>query len=346
MAVSLSDVAKRANLSLATVSRVLSSSDYKVSSATRERVLQASKELGYRPNEIARALARRMTNTLGVIVGDITDSYFAEIARGVEDAGSADGYLTIVCNADRNPSAELAYFQMLLEHQAAGILFVGGFYPNVPDTDRLHQALRKVEGSNTKVLSLADRGYDGIKVVSVDNVAVLRDLTTHLIKLGHRRIAYIDGPDGLSTSIQRRLGYEQAMQDAGLDASLIFSGGFGIESGRLAATTMLAQSLPDAVVAATDDTAIGAVVTFRQAGIDVPRQISVAGVDDSKYAQLMNLTTVKLPTYELGALAARLILGPEGAFSDRTILTHRIVRRGSTTWAANVVPAGSSSCTG
>jgi len=337
MTASLSDVAKRAKLSLATVSRVLSGSDYPVSASTRARVMRAAEELGYRPNEIARALVRRMTNTIGVIIGDITDPYFAEIARGVEDTASASGYLTIVCNADRNPSAELAYFQMLLEHQVAGIMFAGGSFPNVPETERLKAAIAKASGSSTRILCLAERGFDGVQVVSVDNVAVLRDITKHLIRLGHRRIAYVEGPEGLSTSIQRRRGFETAMREAGLDSDLIFSGGFGIESGRVAATAMLTHDLPDAVVAATDDTAIGVVVTLRHAGIDVPRQVSVAGVDDTKYAQLINLTTVRLPTYELGSLAARQVLDTSQPASDRTILPHRIMPRGSTTWAARVV---------
>ncbi|MEZ5865734.1 MAG: dipeptide ABC transporter ATP-binding protein [Geminicoccaceae bacterium] len=334
MSASLSDVAKRAGLSLATVSRVLSGSSYPVSAATRERVILAAEEFGYRPNAIARALVRRMTNTIGVIVGDITDPYFAEIARGVEDVGSAHGFLTIVCNADRNPSAELAYFEMLLEHQAAGVMFAGGAYPDVPETTLLKAAIARSASSSTKVLCLADRGFDDVKVVSVDNVAVLHDMTMHLIQLGHRRIAYVEGPEGLSTSIHRRHGFETAMKEAGLDCGLIFSSGFGIESGRVAATAMLARELPDAVIAATDETAIGVMVTLRQAGINIPRQVSVAGVDDTRYAQLTNLTTVRLPTYELGALAAQQILEAGQTTTDRTILLHRIVQRGSTTWSS------------
>lgn len=340
MAASLSDVAKRAGLSLATASRTLSGSNYRVSEAARERVLKAAEELNYRPNGVARALARRMTHTIGVIVGDITDTYFAEIARGVEDVASMQGYLTIVCNADRSPSAELAYFQMLLEHRAAGVMFAGGSYPGVPETDTLRKAIKDACESSTRVLCLADRGFADVPVVSVDDVAVVKDLTSHLIRLGHSRIALIEGPEGLSTSVKRREGFEAAMREAGLSPDLIYSGGFGIESGRVAATAMLAGDLPDAVVATTDDTAIGVVITLRHAGIDVPRTVSVAGVDDTKYAQLFNLTTMRLPTYELGALAAHTMLGKSQRGSDRTILTHRVVQRGSTSWAPRVIRTG------
>ena len=136
MKASLADVAKRANSSLATVSRVLGESQHPVSEATRAKVLKAAEEVGYSANPIARALVTKMTNTIGVIVGDITDPYFAEIARGVEDTAGAQGFLTIVCNADRNPAAEAAYFRMLLEHHAAAIMFAGGCLPPVPSRRR------------------------------------------------------------------------------------------------------------------------------------------------------------------------------------------------------------------
>lgn len=343
MTISLSDVAERANASLATVSRVLGGSKHPVASAMRARVLEAAKELGYVPDPIARALVTRMTNVIGVIVGDVADTYFAEIARGVEDVARAHGYLTIVCSADRSPAAETAYFGMLLEHRAAGIVFAGGSYVNVPEARILAKALERTEGTRTRVMCLADRGFDAVPVVSVDNRAVLSDLTRHLISFGHKRIAYVEGPEGFSTSLQRAEGFADVMREAGLDGSLRFNGGFGIESGRIAATAMLSGELPDAVIAASDETAIGVMVTLRQAGIDVPRRVSVAGVDDVKFAQLMDLTTARLPTYELGAMAARQILGQEWPKTpSRTILSHRIVLRGSVAWAARAVESGGS----
>jgi LacI family transcriptional regulator len=296
-------------------------------------VLKAAEEVGYSTNPVARALSTKMTNTIGVIVGDITDPYFAEIARGVEDTAGTQGYLTIVCNGDRNPAAETAYFRMLLEHHAAGIMFVGGAQPNVPETDALIEAVSQAAKSRTRILCLADRGFDGVPVISVDNRAVIYDVTRYLISLGHQRIVFVEGPEGLSTSQQRREGFEQAMREAELDASLRVFGGFGIESGRSAATAMLTQELPDAVIGPDDYTAIGILMTLRQAGIQIPRQVSIVGIDDTKYSQLMDLTTVRLGTYELGALAARHILD-RSTPAARTILPHRIVQRGSTTWAA------------
>lgn len=309
----------------------------------RARVVRAAEELGYVTDPIARALVTRTTNVIGVIVGDITDPYFAEIARGVEDVARAHGYLTIVCSADRSPTAETAYFRMLLEHRAAGIVFTGGSYVSVPEARNLAKALERVVDTRTRIMCLADRGFDAVPVISVDNRAVISDLTRHLVGLGHKRIAYVEGPEGFSTSLQRAEGFADVMNEAGLDGSLRFKGDFGIESGRIAATAMLSAELPDGVIAATDETAIGVMVTLRQAGIDVPRRVSVAGVDDVKFAQLMDLTTVRLPTYELGAMAVRQILSHEWPNTpDRTILSHRIVLRGSVTWAARAVEAGAS----
>jgi LacI family transcriptional regulator len=337
---SLADVAKRANASQATVSRVLGGSQHPVSEATRARVLKAAEEVEYTADPIARALVTKMTNTIGVIVGDITESYFAEIARGAEATAGALGHLTIVCNADRNPGAEVAYFRMLQRHHAAGIMFTGGSYPNVPETQMLIRAVAEASRSRTRIICTADRGFDLVPVISVDNRAVLYDMTQHLITLGHARIVFIEGPEGLSTSQQRREGFEQAMREAGLNASQRVSGGFGFEAGRVVATAMLTRRLPDAIIAAGDETAIGVLITLRHAGIQIPRQVSVVGVDDTKYSQLMDLTTVHLPTYELGALAARRILDRGGpAQPMRTILPHRIVQRGSSSWAPRRIAA-------
>jgi LacI family transcriptional regulator len=259
---------------------------------------------------LARALAKQMTRTIGLIIGDITDPYFAEIARGVEDAAGPAGYLTIVCNADRNPITELAYFKMLREHFVAGILFAGGSFPNLSVTKALNEAAEFAAASGTSIVCLADRGMNNMPVMAVDDHAAIYDLTKHLISLGHRKITFVEGPEGLSTSMLRLAGFQRAMGEAGLDSSSRFPGGFGVESGRTAATAVLERPLPDAIIAATDETAVGVLLTLRRAGVEVPQEVSVAGVDDSRYSQIMDLTSVKLPTYELGALAVRNALNP------------------------------------
>lgn len=330
--VSLADVAARANVSLATASRVMSGATYPVAAATRERVLLAASELSYAPNLIARALVRRMTNTIGVVIGDITDSYFAEIARGVEDQAYRQDFLTIICNTDRSPAVENAYFRLLLDHHAAGIIIAGGAFPQAPENEAFRELAKEASRSATRLVVLSDRDVEA-PVISVDDRMVTMDLTRYLIGLGHRRIAYVEGLTGLSTSLRRGEGFARAMTEAGLDASLRYPGGFGIEPGRAAAAQMLRNELPDAVIAASDEAAFGVLTTLQQGGIEIPRQVSVAGIDDNRHAQLFNLTTMRLPTYDLGAMAAKLVIGDEPCTPDyRVTLPCRVIPRGTTGW--------------
>lgn len=339
--VSIADVARLSRTSLATVSRVLSDSAHPVAAETRQRVREAAAALGYQPNAIARALATQRTRTIGLIVGDIADSYFAEIARGVEDTAGPHGYLTIICNADRTPDTELAYFRMLLDHKVAAILFAGGLFGGRDETERLRQAVQRAQEEGRRVIALAPRDFPDVPTIAIDNRGVAYDMTRYLIQLGHRQIAFVGGPAGLNTGKLRRDGFVAAMTEAGLDASMVYDAGFTIESGNQAAMTMLTRTLPDAVLAATDDTAIGVLATFRAAGVDVPGQLSVAGIDDSRMAHLFDLTTVKIAKYELGELAAKIVVEEGGGeVAASTIVPHRLVARGSTRFRkADPLPA-------
>jgi LacI family transcriptional regulator len=187
-----------------------------------------------------------------------------------------------------------------------------------------------------------------VPAITVDNRAVLMDITTFLIALGHRHIAFLEGPPGFSTSDLRLQGYLEAMRGANLTPAVIAGGGFDFESGRASALRLLAGSLPDAIIAFSDESALGVLMALRQAGVEVPGRISVAGVDGTRDASLVDLTTVKLPMYELGAAAARLLVEPDGDLTPtRTVFPHRLVARG-TTARARVVhePAGAAAPAG
>lgn len=330
MSVSLADVARYAGVSVATASRVISGSSYHVSEQLRERVLTAVDELGYKPNALARALVSRQTKTLGVIVGDVTDPYFAEIARGVEDYARPFGYLTIVCNADRNLSVELAYLEMLQEHHAEGIIFAGGMFTGLHESETLRDAVSQAIERDTRVLTLGERPFENVPTITVDNPAMLYDLTSYLIQLGHRRIAFVQGPRDFTTADLRMEGYLEACTRAGLDP-MVYPGGFTYEDGRTATMRILRDPLPDAIIGTTDESAIGILMTLRQAGIQVPDQVSVAGVDNIRYAEVVDLTSVEVPMYEWGAMAGRLIISEErDALPSRTVLPHRLVSRGTT----------------
>jgi LacI family transcriptional regulator len=323
---SLADISRRAGVSIATASRVLNGSSHPVSDATRERVLAAAEELGYRPSELARALVKRTSRIVGVIVGDIVDPYFAEIARGVEDVAARAGHLTMVCNADRRPAAELAHLGVLRDYHAAGVVFASSGYEDAADTAALRSAVEALQAGGSAVVALAARDFDCPSVL-VDNRAAAREATEHLLSLGHRRIAFVEGPPGLHTSAHRLEGFQAAMADAGAEPVRL-PGGFEYEAGEGAAASLLAgDDLPDAVLAVNDEVAIGLLTRLRRAGIDVPGRVSVAGIDDTRPARLVDLTSVSLPLHELGERAAQVIL--EGASGD-VVLPHMLVARGTT----------------
>jgi LacI family transcriptional regulator, galactose operon repressor len=323
---SLADISRRAGVSIATASRALNGSSHPVSDATRDRVLAAADELGYRPSELARALVKRTSRIIGVIVGDIVDPYFAEIARGVEDVAARVGHLTMVCNADRRPAAELAHLGVLLDYHAAGVVFAGSGYEHAQEAHALRDAVEALKAGGSAVVALAARDFDCPSVL-VDNRGAAREATEHLLELGHRRIAFVEGPPGLHTSAHRLEGFEAAMAAAGAEPVRL-AGGFEYEAGDAAAATLLAGGeLPDAVLAVNDEVAIGLLTGLRRAGVDVPGRLSVAGIDDTRPARLVDLTSVSLPLHELGERAARVIL--EGADGD-VVLPHRLVARGTT----------------
>jgi LacI family transcriptional regulator len=321
---SLADISRRAGVSIATASRVLNGSTHPVSDATRDRVLAAADELGYRPSELARALVKRTSRIIGVIVGDIVDPYFAEIARGVEDVAARVGHLTMVCNADRRPASELAHLGVLRDYHAAGVVFAGSGYEHVAEAAALREAVSELQAAGSAVVALAARDLDCPSVL-VDNRGAARDATEHLLALGHRRIGFVEGPPGLHTSAHRREGFEAAIAAAGAEA-IVVPGGFEFEAGAAAAEVLMAD-LPDAVLGVNDEVAIGLLTGLRRAGVDVPGRISVAGIDDTRPARLVDLTSVSLPLHELGEMAARVIL--EGV-SDDVVLPHRLIARATT----------------
>ena len=326
---SLAEVSARAGVSIATASRVLNRSTHPVSDATRDRVLAAAEEVGYSPSALARALVTGRSRIIGVIVGDIVDPYFAEITRGIEDVGAQAGYMTIICNADRRTEAEQAQLGVLLDYEAEGVVFAGSGYSADAREPQMSAMVARARERGIRVLSLAVRDFDSPRVI-VDNHAVGYDITDYLISLGHRRIAFIRGPTGLYTSSLRHQGFEAAMEEAGLEPTSTFDGDFTYDVGHAAATRMLASGdLPDAVVGANDETAIGALAALRQADVTVPEQVSVAGMTDTRLARFSDMTTVNIPLYQFGALAAnRIIAGDDGP--EETVLPHRLVPRSTT----------------
>jgi LacI family transcriptional regulator len=319
---SLSDISRHAGVSIATCSRVLNGSAHPVSEATRTRVLEAAQELGYAPSALARALVTRSSRIIGVIVGDIVDPYFAEIARGVEEVAADLDYLTMVCSAEVGTDAELGHLRQLRDYHAAGIIFAGSGRSADPAASELADAVADARERGSVIVTLAQRDFDAPSIV-FDNEAAAHDITAYVRDLGHERITFVEGPHGLHTSAQRLKGFQRA---GGTDRIL---GGFSYENGVRAAETLLARDrLPDAVVAANDEAAIGVLMKLRDADVDVPGRVSIAGIDDTRPAHFVGLTTVTVPLHEMGKRAAHTVLG--GYNADDVVLPHRLAPRGTT----------------
>jgi LacI family transcriptional regulator len=327
---SLADVSRRAGVSTATASRVLNGSPHPVSAATRERVMEAAHDLSYSPSALARALVTRRTRIIGVIVGDVVDPYFAEITRGVEDVAGRAGYLTIVCNADRRPEVEREYLNLLRDYNADGAVFAGS--GRVADGEELSMTVEQARSQGMHVVALAPRAFEGASV-TVDSRAAAYDLVDHLVSLGHRAIGFVAGPADLLSARHRLEGFHAALADHDLQPAGVCPGDFSYASGHAAALRFLAErALPDAVVGANDETAIGVLMGLRGAGVDVPGTLSVAGIGDTRPARFLELTTVSVPTFELGASAARRIIAGDGADGDaHVVIPHRLRPRATST---------------
>jgi LacI family transcriptional regulator len=301
---SISEVARLAGVSVATASRVVSAADYPVSAATRERVLQAARTLDYVPNALARGLQKSRMPLVGVIVHDITDPYFAEIVRGVEDAAAPGGYLVISCSSDRNAERESSYARMLRTMRAAAVIFAGS---GIEDPDLNAELARQVAGirdNGSAVVHLSPHA-GGPPEVGIDNAAAMATMVRALVGLGHRQIAFLNGPTTLYVARERLAGYRRGLAQAGIEADerLIVHTGFDRPAGSEAIDTLLATGASfSGLCCANDLLALGAIHRLSERGIEVPGELSVAGFDDISIAGMTapSLSTVRMPLRELG----------------------------------------------
>jgi LacI family transcriptional regulator len=303
----MDDVARRANVSKTTVSHVINKTRY-VSEKLRTRVLSVMNEMGYEPNILARSLRRNETCTIGLIVPNNANPFYAEVAWGVESLTFEAGYNTILCNSDRNLEKEIRYIDLLMKKRADGILFVGAWAGE--QTEHLHKIFKR-----GVPLVAVDRYVPGLEI---DTVVVNNTLggwlaTMHLAGLGHRRIACIGGIPLYTPNADRVKGYCKALAETGLpfyDEYLIRSD-FQYEGGYSAAQRLLAlKDPPTAIFACNDLLAIGAMRAALDLGLRVPESVSIVGFDDIRIASFTNppLTTVAQPMYKMGQRGAEILL--------------------------------------
>ena len=328
MPATIQDVARRAGVSIATVSRVLNRSAHPVRAEVRARVEAAARELDFRPSSLARGLAGRDTRTLALIVPDIANPYYPRLSRGVEDVASAHDYAVIVCNTDHRPEKLAVYLRLLREKRVDGVLLAGGGQERPAELAELAAAGLPVEAIGRQPLEVPS--------VRIDNLAAGREATAHLIERGCRRIAFVGGPSGHTTAADRREGYRQALVAAGLSPApeLEIQAGLGPEDGLRAASTLLGlPRQPDGVFAFNDNLAIGLIHGLLAAGCGVPDDVAVIGFDDIPLAAYFRpgLSSVAVPAYELGVAATERLLRRLGGQPDvETLwLPARVVARES-----------------
>lgn len=299
------DVALKAHVSIATVSRVVNKSDHKVNRVTQERVLEAIRELDYRPNALAKGLLMKKTMTIGIIIPDISNPYYAEIVRGIQDVADQAGYAVTLHNTDKKPGGITRYIYLLREKSADGIIFSGGII-NGHETISILRELRE------RVVVIGRHEVD-FPAVMVDNIDGAAQAVQHLFDIGHRRIGFIGGPDGSTTSLDRLAGYKNAMARNGVTFAprLVKKGMWTPESGYLLGTQLLkGKGRATAIVAANDPMAFGAIKAAKALGLMVPEDLAVIGFDDIPLSSYFDppLTTVKIPMHDLGAASMKMLL--------------------------------------
>src|ERR1700736_975618 len=324
---SIYDVAREARVSVFTVSAVINKTG-RVSATLGRRVEAAIDKLNYRPNLLARSLAKQQTHTLGMVVTDIANPFFPAIVRGAEDAAQKAGYSVLLCNSDDKQDKEAVYLELLLSKQVDGIIL-----NKTPAVLSVAQR-RMLEGAKIPIVLLM-RTCPGLKtdIVQTDDRRGAMDAVSHLARIGHKRIAFVSGPLHVSNARARRQGYRKALEASGLEdvPDLTFEGDYRIESGHRAGLALLPHR-PDAVLVTNYLMTVGFMSAADEIGMRCPEDFALVSFDDYPWLGCFRprLTTIELPKYELGDSAVSLLLerlrGNGGRPQNVTLLPQLRVR--------------------
>lgn len=306
MASSIKDVAREANVSIATVSRVLNDIDV-VNEETKKKVQDAIKKLGYRPNIVARSLKTQRTRTIGIVVPDISSQLYPEIVRGAEDVANIYKYNVMLCNSDCDLEKEKEYLRVLSEKMVDGVLYMSSSLED--------ETLDLINELNLKTILVETSNKEGnLPSVSIDNVKAAYEATKYVISKGRKNIAFIGIEKNEKNAWGMRCeGYEKALVESGMEinTNICYFNNLKIKSGKEGITKILNNKESfDAVVCASDEIAIGAINTLRENGIRVPEDVSVIGFNNIEMAKNFYpaITTVAQPMYDMGSVAMRMLI--------------------------------------
>jgi LacI family transcriptional regulator len=331
MNITIYDVAREANVSMATVSRVVNGNP-NVKPTTRKKVLEVIDRLGYRPNAVARGLASKKTTTVGVIIPDISNVFFGELARGIEDIATMYKYNIILSNSDQNKDKELHLLNTMLGKQVDGLVFMGGHITS--------DHVEEFEKSPAPIVlagSIEETGR--IPSVNIDQEQAVYDAVTTFINKGHKKIAIVIGPlHEPINEVKKMAGYKRALSDAGIEYNedFIAEGDYTYDSGIEAFEKFLElENKPTAIFVGSDEMALGVVHGAKDKGFVVPDDFEVITSDNTRLSLMVRpqLTTVVQPLYDIGAVAMRLLtklMNKEEVSELTVVLPHRIEVRDST----------------
>ena len=306
MTVTLSEIALAAGVSVSTVSRALSNNNYPLKEETRQRITKLAEKMGYHPNFVARSLQSSRTQTVGVIVDRMSSSFTPATVQGLQDSLRQAGYSISIVNSNRDQDLVIEAIQTFHSRRVDGIVILNSW---------LHTF-------NDPILPLQDRPFVFVNRLfsdAIHNCVAPGDhygaqlAVKHLVDLGHRQIGYINGIEDWLESQNRLAGYRDVLIEHGLpvDEALIRPGDWGVDSGYRTTQDLLAlKQRPTAIFAANDIMALGAIYAIQEAGLRVPDDVALVGYDDRDFAAWIrpNLTTIRMPSYEMGQAAARLLL--------------------------------------
>lgn len=310
MSVTVKDIAEAAGVSITTVSLVLSGRECRVSMKTRERVIKIAQELDYQPNHLARGLVTRRSQTIGLIIPDISNLFFSELAKGIEMEAQQNSYNIIFSNSNEDGSKDLKNLRILLNKAVDGLIIV----PSIKERElNLVTEFNRILSRHLLPVVIVDRMLPGIECdfVSLDNREGGFIATKHLLELGHRKIGCITGPQDLMSSNMRYRGYCDALNIYGIpiDENIVFNGDYRLHSGVEGAEILINRNVT-AIFACNDMMACGA---YRQACImnkKIGSELSLVGFDDIPFAEMLEhpLTTIHQPVYDIGKNSCRILM--------------------------------------
>ncbi|MDB4868100.1 MAG: LacI family transcriptional regulator [Cohnella sp.] len=304
----IKDVAKKSGFSVATVSAVVNGLPV-VSPKAKEQIQSAIKELGYRPNRVARSLKNSKTSSLAMIVRDVTNPFYPEVIMGFEDVAWSNNYEVFLCNTENNPEREKKYIDNLIGRRVDGVVIATSFIQRENHYDRLLENGIPYVFLNRRPEQLLDHEY----FVGSDNAAASEKAVLHLTELGYKDILYMSGPLNLYTFKKRYEGFLRTMDKMGLPVGedrILFSSDFMEKSGSEHAKRILGyEKMPEAIFCSNDLLAFGVHQTFKEAGMRIPEDVALIGLDNNRYSHLIDLSTVEPQNNQMGRKAGEVLLG-------------------------------------